>query len=198
MFYPKPLGRLIGELEKLPTVGVKTAQRLAFYILRASNDEARQLAQAIMDVKEQITNCQVCYNYTDQEVCEICRNDRRDRKLLCVVAEPRDLLAIEQTRGYGGLYHVLGGVINPMAGIGPDALRFRELVERVRQDAIQEVIVALNPTVEGEATAHFVKRELEPLGVRLSRIASGIPVGGDMDYSDHATLIQALEGRRPL
>jgi recombination protein RecR len=197
MYYAKPLARLIGELEKLPGVGPKTAQRLAFYLLRTPND-ARLLSQAILDVGEQITACAVCYNFTDQEVCEICRSDRRDSSVLCVVAEPRDLIAIEKTNEYRGLYHVLGGVISPQEGIGQDMLRVRELVERVGRGEFKEIIFALNPTVEGTVTTFQIQRYLEPFNVPLTKIAFGLPVGGDLDFADQATLIQALEGRRKL
>lgn len=197
MYYAKPLARLIGELEKLPGVGPKTAQRLAFYLLRTPND-ARLLSQALLDVGEQITACSVCYNFTDQDVCEICRSDRRDSGTLCVVAEPRDLIAIEKTNEYRGLYHVLGGVISPQEGIGPDMLRIRELVERVGKGAFTELIFALNPTVEGTVTMFQIQRYLEPFGVPMTKIAFGLPVGGDLDFADQATLIQALEGRRKL
>jgi recombination protein RecR len=198
MYYARPLERLIGELEKLPGVGVKTAQRLAFYILRVPRDEARLLAQSIMDAKEQLSNCSICYNFTDQEVCEICRSDRRDRTLLCVVADPRDLIALEKTHEYRGLYHVLGGLIDPQAGVGPDMLRLRELLQRISEGEIKEVIVALSNSVEGTATRLYVKHILDPFGVTLTQIASGLPVGGDLDYADQATLVQALEGRRAL
>src|SRR5436305_2588938 len=155
MYYAKPLERLIGELEKIPGVGVKSAQRYAFYILRISRDEARQLAEAIVDVKEQIGHCAICFNFTDEEVCEICRSDRRDRSLLCVVGAPHDVIALEKTHEYRGVYHILGGVLDPQAGIGPDMLRLRELARRISEGTIKEVIVALNPTTEGETTALY-------------------------------------------
>jgi recombination protein RecR len=198
MYYAKPLARLVAELEKLPGVGPKSAQRLAFYLLQVPPEEARLLASAIMQVKEEIHTCSVCYNYTDREVCEICSNPRRDRTLLCVVADPRDLIAIERTNEFGGLYHVLGGVISPMENKGPDQLRMKELVQRVQKDEVKEVILATNPQVEGEATALYVHRLLKPFGVRVSKIAFGLPMGGDLDYADPATLIQALGGRREM
>jgi recombination protein RecR len=198
MHYAKPLARLVGELEKLPGIGPKSAQRLAFYLLRITTDEARQLADAIVDVKDRIGTCSVCFNFTDQPICEICRNDRRDRKLLCVVAEPRDLLAMERTNEFTGLYHVLGGVISPLEGIGPEMLRIRELIGRVQQDEVKEVILATNPTVEGDTTAMYLARLMKPFGVRVTKIAFGLPVGGDLDYADQATLIHALEGRREM
>lgn len=196
MYYAKPLARLIGELEKLPGIGPKGAQRLALYLLRVPTEEARLLAQAIMQVKEQISTCSVCYNFTDREVCEICSSERRDRSLLCVVADPRDLIAFERTNEYRGLYHVLGGVISPMDGIGPEQLRIKELVHRLQDGQVKEVILAMNPQVEAETTTLYIHRLLEPFGVCVSQIAFGLPMGGDLDYADPATLIRSLEGRR--
>ena len=198
MNYARPLARLVGEFEKLPGIGPKSAQRLAYHVLRMPAEDARQLADAIQDVKERIRSCARCYNFTDQEICEICRSDRRDHGLLCVVAEPRDLLAMERTNEYRGVYHVLGGVISPLEGIGPEALRLRELVERVQDGSVKEVILATNPTVEGDTTAMYIGRLLKPFEVRVTKIAFGLPVGGDLDYADQATLIQALEGRREM
>ncbi|MBI3911933.1 MAG: recombination protein RecR [Armatimonadetes bacterium] len=198
MHYARPLARLVGELEKLPGIGPKSALRLAFHLLRAPREEAEQLTQAILEVKDRIVSCRTCYNFSDQEVCDICRDERRDRSLLCVVAEPRDLMAMERTHEYRGLYHVLGGVISPMEGIGPEMLRLRELVERVQNGAVHEVILATNPTVEGDTTAMYVARLLKPFGAQVTKIAFGLPVGGDLDYADQATLIQALEGRRAM
>jgi recombination protein RecR len=196
MYYAKPLARLIAELEKLPGIGPKSAQRLAFHILRLAPEEARLLADSVMQVKDQIHPCSVCYNFTDREVCEICSNARRDRSLLCVIADPRDLFAIERTNEFRGLYHVLGGVISPIEGKYADQLRIQELVERVQQGGVKEVILAMNPQVEGETTALYVQQRLKPLGVRVTQIAFGLPVGGDLDYADSATLIRALDGRR--
>jgi recombination protein RecR len=198
MHYAKPLARLVGELEKLPGIGPKSAQRLAFYLLRLPQEEARQLADAIVEVKERISTCRICFNFTDQPECEVCRSDRRNRSLLCVVAEPRDLLAMERTNEFRGLYHVLGGVISPMEGIGPEMLRVRELIERLQDGEVKEVILATNPTVEGDTTAMYLARLIKPFNVKVSKIAFGLPVGGDLDYADQATLIQALEGRREL
>lgn len=198
MHYAKPLARLVGELEKLPGIGPKSAQRLAFYLLRIPADEARQLADAILDVKQRITTCSVCFNFTDQPICDICRSERRDRSLLCVVAEPRDLMAMERTNEFPGRYHVLGGVISPMEGVGPEMLRVRELIERIQADEVKEVILATNPTVEGDTTAMYLARLIKPFQVKVSKIAFGLPMGGDMDYADQATLILALEGRRPM
>jgi recombination protein RecR len=196
MYYAKPLGRLIAELEKLPGIGPKSAQRLAFHILRVPREEAQLLADAIMEVKERIALCPQCFNFTDRDLCEICRDPRRDGSVICVVAEVRDLVAIEKTGHFRGLYHVLHGVIAPMEGVGPEALRIRELLARLRDGAVKEVILALNPTVEGDATAMYLSNLLKPLGVEVTQMAHGLPVGGDMDYADQATLIQALAGRR--
>jgi recombination protein RecR len=196
--YAKPLARLVGELEKLPGIGVKSAQRIAFYILRASEEEAKSLADAIAEVKAKIGYCSNCYNFTDREVCEICRDPRRADDLMCVVADPRDLMAMERTGEFRGKYHVLGGVINPMEGIGPDELKIRELLARLEKQSPEEIIVATNPNVEGDATALYLSKILKPLGFRVTRIAHGVPVGGDLDYADQATLIQAFEGRREM
>jgi recombination protein RecR len=198
MFYAKPLGRLVAELEKLPGIGPKSAQRLAFYLLRVPQEEAKLLADAILDVKEQIQSCSTCFNWTDTPLCEICRSERRDRSLLCVVAEPRDLIALEKTGEFRGLYHVLGGVISPTEHIGAEHLRMKELAERAAGGDVREVILAVNPSVEGEVTALYVARMLKEFGVKVTKIAFGLPVGGDLDYADQATLIQALEGRREM
>jgi recombination protein RecR len=197
--YAKPLARLIGELEKLPGIGPKSAQRLAFYVMRLSQEEAKALADAILEVKARIGYCRICFNFTDQEICDICRDPRRNDSDLCVVADPRDLIAIEKTGEFRGKYHVLGGVLAPMDGIGPDQLRVRELIGRLQQrETFREIVLATNPTVEGDATALYLSRLIKPLGVRVTRIAHGVPVGGDLDYADQATLIQAYEGRREI
>lgn len=198
MHYPKSLAKLVGSLEKLPGIGPKSAQRMAFHILRASDDEARTLIDAILEVKEKITQCRVCYNFADQEVCDICTSEKRDKSTICVVAEPRDVIAMEKTHEYRGSYHVLQGVISPMDGIGPDMLRVRELQQRVSENSIKEIILATNPTIEGDTTAMYLAGILKPLGIKVTRIAHGMPVGGDMDYADQATLIRALEWRREL
>jgi recombination protein RecR len=198
MYYAKPLAKLVGELERLPGIGPKSAQRLAFHILRSSDEEARRLAESIAEVKSQITLCPVCFNFTDKDVCEICRDPKRDRSTLCVVAEPRDLVAMEKTNEFKGLYHVLGGVISPMDGISAENLKVRELVTRLSQDGVKEVIIATNPTIEGDTTAMYLARLIKEFGVKVSRIAHGMPVGGDLDYADQATLIQALEWRREM
>jgi recombination protein RecR len=185
----------VAEFEKLPGIGPKSAQRMAFYVLRQPQDEARQLAEAILAVKDHIRLCTECSNFTDQELCEVCRDPKRDRSLMCVVAETRDLIAMEKTNEYRGLYHVLQGVISPMDNIGPELLKIRELFPRVA-NGVQEVILALNPTTEGQTTALFLASRLKPLGVRVTQIAHGLPAGGDLDYADQATLISALQWRR--
>ena len=196
--YAKPLARLVGEFEKLPGIGPKSAQRLAFYVMRLSKEEAGALADAIVEVKNKIGYCRSCFNFTDQELCELCRDSRRSDKTICVVADPRDLIAMEKTGEFKGRFHVLGGVLAPMEGIGPDQLRIRELLARVGATDVDEIVLATNPTVEGDATAIYLSRLLKPLVARVTRIAHGVPVGGDLDYADQATLIQALEGRREL
>ena len=198
MHYAKPLAKLVAEFEKLPGIGPKSAQRLAFHVLRISEDDARALADAVISVKEQIKLCPVCFNFTDQDRCEVCSDAKRDRSQLCVVAEPRDVVAMEKTNEFRGLYHVLGGVISPMDGVGPDTLKIRELVHRIGEGEIKEVILATNPTIEGDTTAMYIAGLLKPLGVKATRIAHGMPVGGDMDYADQATLIQALQWRREM
>ncbi len=198
MYYPKPLAKLVGELEKLPGIGPKSAQRMAFYILRASDEDARLLTDAIGEVKQKITQCKVCYNFADKEVCDLCASDKRDKTTVCVVSEPRDVIAMEKTNEYKGVYHVLQGVISPMDGIGPEMLRVRELQQRVMDGGIKEIILATNPTIEGDTTAMYVAGILKPLGVKVTRIAHGMPVGGDLDYADQATLIRALEWRREI
>ena len=196
MYYAKPLARLIGELEKLPGIGPKSAQRLAFHLLSVSREEAQMLADAIVQVKESIRLCRECFNFTDRELCEICSDPRRERSVICIVAEVRDLIAIEKTGHFRGLYHVLHGVIAPMEGIGPEQLKIRELLERLKSGAVKEVILAFNPTVEGDATAMYLAGLLRPLVPEVTQVAHGLPIGGDMDYADQATLIQAIAGRR--
>ncbi len=198
MEYAKSLARLIGQLERLPGVGPKSAQRMAFWILSHPREDAAALAEAILEVKERIRLCPVCFNFTDEEICAIDRDPRRDRSLLCVVAETRDLVAMEKTNEYKGVYHVLQGLISPMDGIGPELLKIRELIRRLEDGQVKEVILATNPTVEGDATALYLARLIKPMGIRVTRIAHGLPVGGDLDYADQATLIQALEWRREI
>lgn len=198
MEYAKPLAKLVGEFEKLPGIGPKSAQRLAFHVLRMNEESAQSLASAIVEVKRSIKLCPICFNYTDQDRCEICSDARRDGSLLCVVAEPRDVVAMEKTNEFRGVYHVLGGVISPMDGVGPEMLKIRELVNRVNDGGVKEVVLATNPTIEGDTTSMYIAGLLKPLGIKVTRIAHGMPVGGDMDYADQATLIQALQWRREI
>lgn len=193
-----PIARLIQQLGKLPGVGPKTAARLAFHILRAPADDALALASAIGDLRARIRFCSRCWDFTEADPCVLCSDARRDGKLVCVVAQPQDVVAIERTGGYRGRYHVLHGVLSPLDGIGPEDLRVDELVRRCGRDEVTEVIVATNPSVEGEATAVYLAKLLRPLGVRTSRIATGVPMGGELEYADRATLARAIEGRREL
>ena len=192
---PEPLVRLIEELQRLPGIGPKGAQRLAFHILRTPREDAERLAAALVDVKATVTYCSVCNNITDRETCDFCRSDRRDQHVICVVEEPQNVSAIEKTREFKGVYHVLMGALSPLHGVGPDDLRIKGLLARVGQ-GVSEVILATNPTVEGEATALYLARLLKPLGVRVTRIAMGVPVGSDLEYTDEVTMHKALEGRR--
>ena len=196
--YAPPLARLIEELSKLPTIGPKTAQRLAFHMLSMTPQDAEALATAILEAKSRIRHCSVCGNITEADPCVICTNPQRTQSVICVVEDPRDVAAMERTREFSGLYHVLQGAISPLDGIGPDDLRIAELVTRVTAGEVREVIVATNPRVEGEATALYLSKVLKPLGVRVTRIAHGLPVGGDLEYADEVTLARALEGRRDL
>ncbi len=198
MLYNRLTGRLIEELGKLPGIGPKSAQRLAFHIIKVPREEAESLAQAIIEAKQNIRFCKNCYNLSEGELCEFCSDPGRDRTSICVVEEPKDIIAVERTGKFKGLYHVLGGVIAPMDGIGPNELRLPELVERIHTDQVQELIIATNPNTEGEATALFIADMVRDLGVKTTRIASGLPVGGDLEYADEVTLGRALEGRREL
>jgi len=193
---PGPVGRLIEELSRLPGIGPKTASRLTFFLLRAPEAQALALADAIRALREGTVFCNICFNITEQSPCPVCANPERDRGVICVVEEPLDVLAIERTRRFKGVYHVLHGALSPVDGIGPDELKVRELVERVRAGGVREVLMATNPTMEGDATAMYVARQLAPLGVRVTRLAMGLPVGGDLEYTDEITLGEALEGRR--
>jgi recombination protein RecR len=196
--HAEPIERLITELANLPGIGRKTAARLAFYILRIPKRDAQELARAIMDVKERIQLCSVCFNLTDRDPCRICSDSRRNSEVICVVEEPNDLMAIEGTGDFNGTYHVLHGTLSPLEGIGPEDIKAKELVERVETGTVREVIMATNPNVEGGATALYLTKMLKPLGVKVTRIASGIPMGGDIEYTDGATLVKALEGRREI
>lgn len=194
--YDGALQDLIDALGRLPGIGPKSAQRIAFYVLSRPKAEAELLAQALIDAKEKIRFCTNCGNIAQEELCPICRNPKRDQAVICVVEEAKDVGAIERTRSYRGLYHVLGGAIDPINGIGPEQLRLRELLSRLSGDTVQEIIIATNPNIEGEATATYLTRTISPLGLKVTRLASGLPVGGDLEYADEVTLGRALEGRR--
>ncbi len=196
--YAKPIDHLIEALTRLPGIGRKTASRLAFHILRSSPSEAQQLARAILDVKEKIRLCSICFNLTDEDPCRICQDERRAREVLCVVEGPNDLMAIENTGDFNGRYHVLHGTISPLEGVGPDDLKIRELLERLQKEQISEVILATNPTVEGGATALYLSNLIKPFSIKVTRIAYGIPMGSEIEYSDGMTLSKALEGRREI
>ena len=193
-----PIERLIDELKHLPGVGQKTAQRLAFHLLRATPEEAFALSDAIRAAKVSIHECSVCNNITDTDPCLYCSGPTRNRKTICVVEEPHNIHAIEKTRQYNGMYHVLGGALSPLEGIGPDQLKLKSLIERLKGGTVEEIIIATNPTAEGEATAMYVSKLLKPLGVRVTRIGVGIPVGSELDYADEVTMLKAMEGRRDL
>jgi len=194
----EPVSRLIEEFHKLPGIGPKTAQRLTYFLIRMPEDEARSLAEAILAVKDKIVLCSTCQNITDSDPCIVCRGEGRDRTKICVVEEPLDILPLERTREYNGLYHVLHGVISPMDGIGPDDLKIKELLARLQDGVVTEVILATNPNLEGEATAMYLQRLIGPLGIRLTRLARGLPFGADLEYADEVTLTRALENRQEL
>ncbi len=193
-----PVQALINEFSKLPTVGPKTAARLVFYLLNRPRNEAQSLAEAILAVKDKVRLCSVCFSLTEEDPCVLCTDERRDSTIVCVVAEAKDIYAIERTSAFKGRYHVLGGLISPMDGVGPSQLRVKELIERIGNEAPSEIILATNPNAEGEATALYLARLIAPLGVIVSRLAYGLPIGGDLDYADEITLAKALEGRRVL
>jgi len=197
-YYIEPIAHLINELSRLPGVGGKTAQRLAFHIIDMPDEQVRGLAKAIVDIKKHIKYCSVCCNLTDGDPCSICSSYNRDKSIICVVKDPRDVVAMQKTRDFKGLYHVLHGTISPMEGIGPDDIRVKELLQRLNDGEVKEIILATNPDVEGEATAVYISRLLKPLGIKATRIAHGIPVGGDLEYADEVTLSKALEGRREM
>ncbi len=195
---PEPIGRLIGEFSRLPGIGPKSASRLTFYLLRMSREQSDALATAITDVKDKIIFCTVCHNVTEEDPCAICSDPARDRGKICVVEEPLDVLALERTGTYKGLYHVLHGAIQPLEGITPDKLRIAELMRRVKLGDVDEVILATNPNMEGEATAMYLHRQLVPLGLHVTRLARGLPIGGDLEYADEVTLARSIEGRREM
>jgi recombination protein RecR len=196
--FAEPLARLIQEFKRLPGIGQKSAQRLAFHVLRTPREDAERLSQAVLDVKDKLGICTVCNNISDGEICNYCRDPHRDRTVICVVEEPHNILPIETTRQFSGLYHVLHGTISPLRGIGPDQLRIQGLIERLHSDEVKEIIMATNPTVEGEATAAYLSRLLKPLGISTTRIAMGIPVGSDLEFADEVTMIKSLENRREM
>ncbi len=196
--FAEPLARLITEFKRLPGIGQKSAQRLAFHVLRAGREDAEHLARAILDVKEKLGLCALCNNISESELCQFCRDPHRDAKTVCVVEEPHNIIGIETTRQFEGRYHVLHGALSPLRGIGPESLKIKGLVERIGQGEIEEVIMATNPTVEGEATAVYLARLLKPLGVKVTRIGMGIPVGSDLEFADEVTISKAMEGRREM
>jgi recombination protein RecR len=197
-YYPEPVARLIEALQRLPGIGPKTAQRLTFFLLKRPAEEVRELTESLKAVKERIVSCRICFNVTDEDPCRICSDPRRDEHVLCVVEEPNDLLAMERTGEFRGRYHVLLGALSPLDGIGPNDIKVRELLGRLEAGRVTEVILATNPNVEGEATALYLAKLLRPLGIRVTRIARGLPVGGDLEYADQVTLSKALEGRREI
>ena len=198
MFYPEPIAKLIDSFSRLPGIGPKTAARLAFYVLRMKEEDTIDFAKALVNVKRQLTYCSVCCNITDTDPCRICSDKTRDASAICVVQEPKDLVAMERTRDFNGMYHVLHGAISPMDGVGPDDIRIAELLRRLSDERVQELILATNPNIEGEATAMYLSRLVKPFGIKVTRIAHGLPVGGDLEYADEVTLSKALEGRREL
>jgi recombination protein RecR len=196
--FAAPIARLVEELKRLPGIGQKTAQRLAFFILRSSREDALALAEAIRGAKENIRECSVCNNITDIDPCLYCTNPARSGKMICVVENPNDIMAVEKTRQYSGVYHILGGALAPLSGVGPEQLKIKSLLERLRGGTVEEIILATSPTTEGEATAVYISKLIKPLGVRVTRIAMGIPVGSDLEYADEVTMSKAMEGRREL
>ncbi|HHV08246.1 MAG TPA: recombination protein RecR [Firmicutes bacterium] len=198
MYYPEPMGMLIAELRRLPGIGPRTAQRLAFHILDLPQEEANRLVAAIVEAREKVSHCSICGNLATEDPCTLCNNPRRDQSLICVVQDPRDVVAMERTHEYKGLYHVLGGVISPMEGIGPNELRVKELITRLQDGSVKEIVLATDLNAEGEVTATYLARLIKPLGIKTTRLAHGLPVGGDLEYADQVTLAKALEGRREL
>ncbi len=196
--FAAPLARLIDEFKRLPGIGQKSAQRIAFHVMRSSRDEAERLAQTIMDVKDRLRICIQCNNISDAELCQYCSNPDRDQSMVCVVEDPNNIVGVEVTRQFNGVYHVLGGALAPLRGIGPDQLKLKHLIERIGRGEIREVIVATNPTVEGEATSVYLSKLLKPLGMKVTRIAMGVPVGSDLEFADEVTMWKALEGRREI
>lgn len=198
MIYPKSIAALIEQFQKFPSVGPKSAQRMAFYLLRMPKSEVEKFAKCMIDTKENTKTCEVCFNLSSTSPCEICQSNQRDKSLICVVAETKDLIAVEKTNEYKGLYHVLQGLISPMDGIGADDIRIKELLNRLTDENVKEVILALSPSVEGEATSLYLSKLIKPFGIKISRIAFGLPVGADLEYADEITIAKAIEGRREL
>ncbi len=196
--FAEPIANLVEQLKRLPGIGQKTAQRLAFHLLRGDREESESLAAAILAAKNNLRECSICNNVTDTDPCLYCRNPARTQKSICVVEEPHNIVPIEKTRGYNGLYHVLGGTLSPLNGVGPDQLKIKSLLERLKKGTVEEIIIATNPTTEGEATAVYLSKLIKPLGVRVTRIGMGIPVGSDLEYADEVTMSKAMEGRREL
>jgi recombination protein RecR len=198
VYYPEPIAKLIDGFMKLPGIGPKTASRLAFFVLGMKEDDVLELAKALVNAKRQLVYCSICQNITDVNPCRICTDTSRDRSMICVIQEPKDLIAMEKTREFNGYYHVLHGAISPMDGLGPEDIRISELLKRLEDEEVKELILATNPTIEGEATAMYISRLVKPFGIRVTRIAHGLPVGGDLEYADEVTISKALEGRREL
>lgn len=197
-YYPEPIAKLIEGFTKLPGIGPKTAQRLTFHVINMEEQEVLEIAKALVHVKRDLHYCSVCQNITDVDPCHICNNKTRDRSVICVVQEPKDVIAMEKTREYTGMYHVLNGVISPMEGIGPEDIKIKELLIRLKDEQVKELILATNPNIEGEATAMYLSKLVKPFDIKVTRIAHGLPVGADLEYADEATLTKALEGRREL
>lgn len=198
MYYAQPMARLIEAFKRLPGIGPKTAQRLAYFIIKLPREEVEFMARSMLEAKQKITCCSLCGNLTEKQPCQICEDIRRNREVICVVQEPRDVLAMEKMGEFRGIYHVLQGAISPIDGVGPEDLKIKELLDRVKDDRVKEIILATNPNVEGEATAIYVSRLMKSLGIKVTRIAHGLPVGGDLEYADEVTLARALEGRREI
>jgi recombination protein RecR len=198
LYYPEPISKLIDSFMKLPGIGPKTAVRLAFFVLEMNEDDVLDFGKALVNAKRNLVYCSVCHNIADRDPCFICGDDKRDRSVICVVQDPKDVIAMEKMKDYNGQYHVLQGAISPMDGIGPEDIKVPELIKRLQDDTIQEIILATNPNIEGEATAMYIARLVKPTGIKISRIAHGLPVGGDLEYADEVTLSKALEGRRAL
>jgi len=197
-YYSEPISKLIHEFSKLPGIGNKSAQRLAMHVLKMNSEDVKNLADAIVEAKEKVINCSTCFNITSNDPCSICSDIRRDQGTICIVQEANDIIAIEKTKEYHGLYHVLQGAISPMEGIGPNEIRIRELILRLKKEDVQEVILATNPNIEGEATAMYISKLIKPSGIKVTRIAHGIPIGGNLEYTDEVTLSKAIEGRHEI